>query len=585
MTPPSANARTLLLRIFEAWHMESFPSYSEGDAFEIFASELVLRPYGLVLDEVKAGVVGGGQDGGIDSVYVFFDDNLVDEDSEVIDPSSKPGDFSQDRPLELWIIQTKTTPSFSETAVDLLENSVRRLLDLSQDLDPLGVLYNERLLGRIGLFRAAWDKLLTRRPRISVNVVYATSGDRQGVTPQVEGKVAALRQVIATALPDQNLVSVELMGDKELLNRYNERPSYTIRLEYQESATSGNSHVALVKLKDYYDLIVDENDRLRRHLFEWNVRDYQGNVEVNKDIRSSLTSTDSPEFWWLNNGVTILCSEATSAGKAYSLSDIQIVNGLQTSHEIYEALKKQRTPETENKMLLVKIIVTADPATRDQVIRATNRQTTVTDASLRATDEVQRQIENYFLTKGWYYDRRKNFYKNDGKEISKIIGIPFLGAAVTAMGLARPDKSRGKPSSLLKNNDDYKQVFGPSIPLEIYLWAAKLQRRVDAFIASEEADATSDQKNNLKFHLSMLIVDELNRGPVKRPQQLRTIAVQDASLTDDQIALLFGKLKQWSSEYTAAEGMILERAAKTQGFSDYLLKRAGEYRSETQTTT
>jgi hypothetical protein len=112
-----------------------------------------------------------------------------------------------------------------------------------------------------------------------------------------------------------------------------------------------------------------------------------------------------------------------------------------------------------------------------------------------------------------------------------------------------------------------------------------LQRKVDGFIASEEADATIDQKNNLKFHLSMLIVDELNRGPVKRPQQLRTIAVQDASLTDDQIALLFGKLKQWSSDYTTAEGMILERAAKTQGFSDYLLKRAAEDRTETQTAT
>jgi AIPR protein len=329
-------------------------------------------------------------------------------------------------------------------------------------------------------------------------------------------------------------------------------------------------------------LIVDENDRLRRHLFEWNVRDYQGNVEVNKDIRKSLTSTDSPEFWWLNNGVTILCSEATSAGKAYSLSNIQIVNGLQTSHEVYEALKNERTSETENKMLLIKIIVTADPATRDQVIRATNRQTAVTDASLRATDEVQRQIENYFLSKGWYYDRRKNFYKNDGKEVSKIIGIPFLGAAVTAMGLARPDKSRGKPSSLLKNNDDYKQVFSPSIPLEIYLWAARLQRTVDTFIVSEAADATVDQKNNLKFHLSMLIVDVLNGAPVKHPQQLRPLAQSDASFTVDQMVLLFDKLKQWSNEYVQAEGLILERAAKTQLFSDYLLKKTAEDRNATR---
>jgi hypothetical protein len=580
MAPPTTNARTLLMRIFQSWRTDNLAGYSEGTAFEIFASELALRSYGLVLDEVKAGIVGGGQDGAIDSVYVFFDDNLIDEDSEVIDPASKPSDLGQGRLLELWVIQTKITPAFSETTIDQLENSIRRLLDLAQPLDSLRALYNDRLLGRIELFRTAWDKLITQRPRISVNVIYAAPGDRQGTTPQVEAKLYALRQVIAEAVPDPSLVTAELMGDKELLSRYNDRPSYTVRMEYQESATSGDSHVALVKLKDYYDLIVDENGRLRRHLFEWNVRDYQGNVEVNKGIRESLTSTNSPEFWWLNNGVTILCSEAISAGKAYSLSDIQIVNGLQTSNEIYGVLKNQRTPEAENKMLLVRIIVTADGKTRDQVIRATNRQTAVSDASLRATDDVQRQIEAYFLTRGLYYDRRKNFYKNEGKaDISKIVGIPFLGAAVTAMGLARPDKSRGKPSSLLKNNDDYGQVFSPSIDLEVYLWVAKLQRRVDAFIVTEAANATIDQRNNLRFHLSMLIVDALNNGPIKKSQQLRSLASQDASLTDDEMKTLFDTLKVWSDEYLKTEGVILERAAKAQRFSDYLLKKAADQRA------
>ena len=90
MTPPTSNARTLLMRIFEAWRADCLASYSEGAAFEIFASELVLRPYDLALNDVKAGIVGGGQDGAIDFVYVFFDDNLIAEDSEVIDPASKP---------------------------------------------------------------------------------------------------------------------------------------------------------------------------------------------------------------------------------------------------------------------------------------------------------------------------------------------------------------------------------------------------------------------------------------------------------------------------------------------------------------
>jgi hypothetical protein len=578
MSKMPGNAQTLLLRIFDAWHRDNLPESDAGVAFEVFTSELALRSYGLNLDEVTAGVVGGGQDGAVDSVYVFFDDTLVDEDSEVVLAESKPSAFIQGRSLELWVVQAKRTASFSETVLDKLENTLRRVLDLDEPLDGLALLYNPALLARFDLFRRAWEKLLVRRPQLGVNVVYATPGDTRGIAPQVEAKVGALRHIVGKQVPDAR-ISVELLGDSELLARYNERPSYTLPMRYQEAATSDDSHIALVTLRDLYTLIVDENGRLRRHLFEHNVRDYEGNVSVNLEIRRSLNSPDSPEFWWLNNGVTILCSAATSAGKTYSLSDIQIVNGLQTSHEIYQALRPGGPAEADTRMLLVRIVVTDDPAVRDQVIRATNRQTSVKDSSLRATDEVQRNIENYLLTRNWYYDRRKNFYKNEGKDPSRIVSIPMLGAAMTAMGLFRPDLARGKPSSLLKSDDDYLKVFNSSIDLDVYYWVARTQRAVDSFIASESAQATIQQKSNLKFHLSMLVAGHLNKGPIRLPRQLKRLAVDDAELSPTMMVQLFGKLKTWSEAYLAADSAILERAAKTQRFTEYLLERAAHDRS------
>ncbi len=241
------------MRIFDTWRAEKFPNASESVAFEIFASELAMRSYGLQLDEVEAGVVGGGQDGAIDSIYTFFDDVLLDEDSEVVSPSSRPSDFGQDRILELWIVQAKRTPGFSEEAVDKLENSLRRLLDLSQDLDDLADLYNGAVLGRIRIFRDAWEKLLIRRPRIRVNVIYATPGDVRNVTPQVEAKMIALKSVIHASVPDADHIDVATLGDKELLARYNDRPSYTLPMRYQESATSGQSHIALVRLRTCFE--------------------------------------------------------------------------------------------------------------------------------------------------------------------------------------------------------------------------------------------------------------------------------------------------------------------------------------------
>jgi hypothetical protein len=96
------------------------------------------------------------------------------------------------------------------------------------------------------------------------------------------------------------------------------------------------------------------------------------------------------------------------------------------------------------------------------------------------------------------------------------------------------------------------------------------------------ANATIDQKNNLKFHLSMLIADRLNGSPVRQPQQLRAMALQDPPFPDGQMELLFDKLKQWSDEYLKAEGVILERAAKAQRFSEYLLKKASDERTSPQ---
>jgi hypothetical protein len=578
MARAKSNAQTLLMRIFDSWHKDNLANTDDGDAFEVFASELSLRQYGLSLEEIQSGIVGGGQDGAIDSIYTFFDGTLLDDDSEIISTAKRATDFGQDRVLELWVIQAKRSPTFTETAIDKLDNSLRRLLDLSIKMDDLTNLYNSTVLARISLFRTAWEKLVTRRPKIRVNIVYATPGERGGVAPQVDAKLLALKLAVDNAVTNADEVHVDLLGDAELLASYNQRPSYTLPMKYQESATSGQSHIALVKLSDYFDLIVDENGRLRRYLFEWNVRDYQGNVAVNQDIRKSLLDDQSPEFWWLNNGVTILCSEATSAGKTYSLSNIQIVNGLQTSHEIYETLRIDPDPSTNDKMLLVRVIVTGDAVTRDQVIRATNRQTAVSDASLRATDEIQRNIEDYFLTHGWYYDRRKNFYKNEGKDVSKIVGIPLLGAAITAMGLARPDKARGKPSSLLKNEDDYRSVFNKSIPIEIYFWAAKMQRRVDTFIVSDIAGATIAQKSNLKFHLSMLVVEQLNGSPIRRPQQLESLAKDRVDISEDDLVDLLERLKDWAAKYLKKEVAILERATKAQPFSEYLLACAGKYR-------
>ncbi|MBS7118942.1 MAG: AIPR family protein, partial [Enterobacter cloacae] len=100
--------------------------------------------------------------------------------------------------------------------------------------------------------------------------------------------------------------------------------------------TSGCTNQRGAGHSDYYKFLTNETDHtLRRYLFESNVRDFMGLNAVNEDIKLTLSDQGSPDFWLLNNGVTILSTSAQMIGQSIYMEDIQIVNGLQTSESIF----------------------------------------------------------------------------------------------------------------------------------------------------------------------------------------------------------------------------------------------------------
>lgn len=185
--------------------------------------------------------------------------------------------------------------------------------------------------------------------------------------------------------------------------------------------------VTLVKLTSFYKFITDENCQIRRRLFDANVRDYQGRNKVNTSIQETLSTETAEDFWWLNNGITILSNNAIPvSSRELQLDNPVIVNGLQTSNEIYSFYSQN--PESlmkESRNILVRVIVPESEESRNKIIFATNNQTNIPKSTLRVTDPIHLEIELYFKNKGLYYDRRKNFYRNEGKKPSDIVGVSF----------------------------------------------------------------------------------------------------------------------------------------------------------------
>lgn len=111
---------------------------------------------------------------------------------------------------------------------------------------------------------------------------------------------------------------------------------------------------------------------MRKRFFEANVRDYQGKNAINSCIKDSLEDSDNGEdFWWLNNGITILASEATMASsRELQLTNPEIVNGLQTSNEIYNFYSQNESLlQSERRNVLVRVIVPETERVRDDFIQ------------------------------------------------------------------------------------------------------------------------------------------------------------------------------------------------------------------------
>ena len=91
------------------------------------------------------------------------------------------------------------------------------------------------------------------------------------------------------------------------------------------------SYLGYLPVDEYLKLISDDSGNIVRGLFYDNVRDFQGDNPVNKEIDDTLKSDERDLFVLLNNGITIVAESLSKTGDIFTIEDYQIVNGCQTS--------------------------------------------------------------------------------------------------------------------------------------------------------------------------------------------------------------------------------------------------------------
>ncbi len=530
-----------LEQIISRLHADRFPDMRSERFFEHFVAEQILKERDLTDDQLLAGNVGGPYDGGIDAIHLFVNGDRIDDTNVERYQNMKEG-----VKLDLHLIQAKDKNRMEASVVNTFSAMADDLLKPNAELHSLAGQYNS---GVLQAFEWFWDIFgairITAAPEINVTFSYATKAG--GPSKPMKRKAEQLRKKVERLIGGCNC-RIEFLGATELLDLSRAKPPKHFELiaagQPLSADAAGGSYVALVRLDSYFDFITSADGELHWRLFEANVRDWQGDNKVNKQIQESLRQRDSNDFWWLNNGVTMLVKSLIPSGHSLRLENPEIVNGLQTTRAIWQHFREQPAGTSDDRRLLTRIIVIADGnENRETIIRATNSQTAVPTYALRSLDRVHRNIEEYFLAQQehlLFYDRRKNFYKNQGKPAKSIIDLRTLAQAVIATGLGKPDDARGRPSDYLGASDDekYRTVFDDDTDPAFYFFCARFHKRIEELLKHESIDDEFDpaQRRSVRFHIMTHVISRhLALAPSQLSKAINTIANLNVDEIDENL--------------------------------------------------
>jgi hypothetical protein len=391
-------------------------------------------------DEAISCITDGGDDCGIDAVYI--DTN-----------SAKP---------TIHLFQMKFVSEFSKTSSEFPSNSIDKIstfLDACLTAsDLMQETCNPTLWIKVQNIRAALEE------KVHEFHIHLCSN-----ASKLQDRHYRRLTQITKPLEKVHISEHDLLWFASSLSK-NTTKDLTYKLPLVQQQNFGRTDglvqglIATVRANDLMEMIQDKNypTEVDASFFEENIRMFLGEQnEVNRNIVATASSNNNYEFWYLNNGITIVCQNLDYQPKSpwikAAMRNPQIVNGGQTSYSLFETWRS--SPEKINDVeLLVRIIETEDPTIANRIAEATNSQSQIRSRDIRSNDRRQLLIESSLVPHGYYYERKndQHIHKNDAFRIDAA----KLGQIILAYILKEPDKA--KTSSQKIFGEFYDLVFDES---------------------------------------------------------------------------------------------------------------------------
>jgi hypothetical protein len=246
---------------------------------------------------------------------------------------------------------------------------------------------------------------------------------------------------------------------------------------------------------DLQDYMVLQKHRIIEDAFEDNVRVYlKQRSKINRNIKETALSDDAHRFFYFNNGITITCDHFDYPKQVrapiISLEHLQVVNGSQTIHALFEAFTEDPN-RFENMDVLCRIYETRNDDLSTDIAEYTNSQNPVKSRDIRSNDYLQKKLERELEALGYFYERKKG--QHSGRPKSKRIDAEKAGQALLAFANRMPAES--KDAKRLIFAEKYDDIFNDQLTADSVLLAIELFNQVEQRKEQKKNNIISNPKN------------------------------------------------------------------------------------------
>ena len=468
----------------------------QSKQFEMFASYCAVEQHYTDTYSLTDIITAKGDDCGIDAIAIIINGNMITSKDEVDDLIELNKKLSE---ISFVFIQAKTSSSFDYGELGTFGAGVKDFFS-----DHPQMVRNTLIEEKSKLVEYIFSKATYIKKKPTCILYYITTGkwvdDRNCV-----GRI----EIAKDDLMDMNIfeevryipVGADLLQKlyRNTIDVIETEIDFANKILLPDIENVTQSYLGFIDYKEYLKLITDENGDIRRSVFYDNVRDYQGDNPVNHEMAETV-SNDPNKFVLFNNGVTVICKKLSCLRNRSTLTDYQIVNGCQTSHVLFN----NKDVITEDLQIPIKIIETENDDTVNQIIKATNRQTQVSDEQLIALNEFHRKLEAFYATfsgaSRLYYERRSKQY-NYGTDIEKvrIVSIAIQIKSVASMFYDKPHLASRYYGKLLSSIDG---IFSDDHQLLPYYTCAFTLYRLEYLFRNKTLPS---QYRKFKYYILMML--------------------------------------------------------------------------------